>query len=84
MLLSEPMNLMMWKGLKSTFSRNHCLWRLIFGLCNLLFQIIQKLAVLHDAAEALRSHIGKGPGYRCMIGRSPNACFYGHAIELLL
>ena len=40
------MNLMMWKGLKSTFSRNHCLWRLIFGLCNLFFQIIQKLGSL--------------------------------------
>ena len=33
--------------------------------------------------EALRSHIDKRPGYRCMIGRSPNECFFSHVIGLL-
>ena len=29
-------------------------------------------AILHDAAGAVRSHSGKGPGYCYMIGRGPN------------
>ena len=30
-------------------------------------------AKLHDAAGAVRSHSGKGPGYCYMIGRGPNS-----------
>ena len=35
-------------------------------------------AILLDAAEAVRSHSGKGPGYCYMIGRGPNFCLLGH------
>ena len=35
-------------------------------------------AILHDAAGAVRSHSGKGPGYCYMIGRGPNSCVLGH------
>ena len=40
-------------------------------------------AILHDAAGAVRSHRGKGPGYSYMIGRGPNSCLLGHVIGLL-
>ena len=40
-------------------------------------------AILHDAAGAVRSHSGKGPGYCYMIGRGPNSCLLGHVTELL-
>ena len=40
-------------------------------------------AILHDAAGAVRSHSGKGPGYCYMIGRGPNSCLLGHVSELL-
>ena len=35
-------------------------------------------AILHDAAGAVRAHIGKGPGYCYLIGRGPNSCLLGH------
>ena len=40
-------------------------------------------AILHDAAGAVRSHSGKGPGYCYMIGRGPNSCLLGHVNGLL-
>ena len=40
-------------------------------------------AILHDAAGAVRSHSGKGPGYCYMIGRVPNSCLLGHVTGLL-
>ena len=40
-------------------------------------------AILHDAAWAVRSHIGKGSGYCYMIGRRPKSCLLGHVIGLL-
>ena len=40
-------------------------------------------AILHDAAGAVRTHSGKGPGYFYMIGRGPNACLLGHVTGLL-
>ena len=35
-------------------------------------------AILHDAAGAVRSQSGKGPGYCYMTGRGPNSCLLGH------
>ena len=40
-------------------------------------------AILHDAAGAVRSHSGKGPGYCYMIGRGPNSYVLGHVTGLL-
>ena len=40
-------------------------------------------AILHDAAGAVRSHSGKGPGYCYMIGRGPNSRLLGHVTGLL-
>ena len=40
-------------------------------------------AILHDAAGAVRSHTGKGPGCCYMIGRGPNSCLLGHVTGLL-
>ena len=40
-------------------------------------------AILHDAAGAVRSHSGKGPGYCYMTGRGPNSCLVGHVTGLL-
>ena len=34
-------------------------------------------AILHDAAGAVRTQSGKGPGYCYMIGRGPNSCILG-------
>ena len=39
-------------------------------------------AILHDAAGAVWSHTGKGPGYCCLIGRGPNSCLLGHVTGL--
>ena len=39
-------------------------------------------AILHDAAGAVRSHSGKGPGYCYMIGRGPNSCLLGNVTGL--
>ena len=35
-------------------------------------------AILHDAAGAVRSHTGKGPGYCYLVGRGPNSSLLGH------
>ena len=40
-------------------------------------------AILHDAAGAVRTHSGKGPGYCYMIGRGPNSCLLGHVTGLI-
>ena len=40
-------------------------------------------AILHDAAGAVRSHSGRGPGYCFMIERGPNSCLLGHVSGLL-
>ena len=40
-------------------------------------------AILHDAAGAVRSHSGKGPGYCYMIGRGPNSSLFCHVTGLL-
>ena len=40
-------------------------------------------AILHDAAGAVRSHSGKGPGYCYMIGRGPTSGLLGHVTGLL-
>ena len=39
-------------------------------------------AILHDAAGAVRTHSGKGPGYCYMIGRGTNFCLLGHLTGL--
>ena len=39
--------------------------------------------ILHDAARAVRTHSGKGPGYCYMIGRGPNSCLLGHLTGLI-
>ena len=39
-------------------------------------------AILHDAAGAVRSHSGEGPGYCYVIGRGPNSCLLGHVTGL--
>ena len=41
-------------------------------------------AKLHDAAGAVQSHSGMGPGSCYMIGRGPNSCLLGHVTGLLL
>ena len=40
-------------------------------------------AILHDAAEAVRAHSGKGPGYCYMIGGGPNSCLLGPSTGVL-
>ena len=40
-------------------------------------------AILHEAAGAVRTHSGKGPGYCYMIGQGPNSCLLGHVTGLL-
>ena len=40
-------------------------------------------AILHDAAGAVRSHSGEGPGYSYMIGQGPNSCLLGHVTGLV-
>ena len=40
-------------------------------------------AILDDAAGAVRSHSGKGPGYGYMIGRGANSSLLGHVTGLL-
>ena len=47
------------------------------------FKVFRLHAKLLDAAGAVRSHTGKGPGYCYMIGRGPNTCLLGHVTELL-
>ena len=47
------------------------------------FKLIRLHEILHDAAGAVRTHSGKGPGYCYMIGRRPNSCLLGHVPGLL-
>ena len=47
------------------------------------FKVFRLQAILHDAAGAVRTHSGKGPGYCYMIGRGPNSCLLGHVSVLL-
>ena len=46
-------------------------------------KVLRLQAILHDAAGAVRSHTGKGPGYFYMIGRGPCFCLLGHVTGLL-
>ena len=47
------------------------------------FKVFRLLAILHDAAGAVRAHSGKSPGYCYMIGRGKNSCLLGHVTGLL-
>ena len=53
-----------------------------------LYFVTRKLFRLHaisqDAAGAVRSYSGEGPGYCYMIGRGPNSCLLGHVTGLLI
>ena len=51
----------------------------VFRYC----KVFRLHAVLDDAAGAVRSHSGKGPGYCYMIGRGPNSCLLAHVTGLL-
>ena len=48
-----------------------------------LFKVFRLHAILHDAAGAVRTHIGEGPGYYYMIGEGPNSCLFGHVTGIL-
>ena len=49
-----------------------------------LFSKVFRLhAILHDAAGAVQSHSGKGPGYCYMIGPGPISFLLGHVTGLL-
>ena len=47
-------------------------------------KVFRLLALLHDAAGAVRLQTGKGRGYCYMIGRGPNCCLLGHVTGILL
>ena len=47
------------------------------------FRVFRLHAILQDAAEAVRAHRGKGPGYFGLIGRGPHSCLLGHVTGLL-
>ena len=47
-------------------------------------KVFRLQAKLHDAAGAIRSHSGKGPGYCYMIGRGAISCMLGHVTGLLV
>ena len=40
-------------------------------------------AILNDAAGAVRTHSGKGPGYCYVFGRGPDSCLLGQVTGLL-
>ena len=46
-------------------------------------KVFRLQAILHDAAGAVRSYTGKGPGYCYLIGRGPNFCLIGHVTGLV-
>ena len=46
-------------------------------------KVFRQDAKLHNAAGAVRSHTGKGPGYCYIIGQGPNSCLLGHVTGLL-
>ena len=48
-----------------------------------LFKVFRLHAIQYDAAGAVRSDSGKGPGYCYMIGRGLNSCLPGHVTELV-
>ena len=56
---------------------------LIWTLYFVTSKVFRLHAILHDAAGAVQSHSGKGPGYCYMIGRGPNSCLLGHVTGLL-
>ena len=47
------------------------------------FKALRLHEIPQDAAEAVRAHSGKSPGYCCMIGRGPNLSLLGHMTRLL-
>ena len=47
------------------------------------FKAIRLQATLHDAAEAVQAHSGKGHGYCYMVERGPNSCLLGDVTVLL-
>ena len=47
-------------------------------------KIFRPHSVLHDAAGAVRSQTGKGPGCCYTIGRGPNFCLLGHVTGRLI
>ena len=83
----------LYPGLKKTFEHDSFrknLFRGLIGYGNsyldsvfLYSKVFRLQAKLHDAAGAVRSHSGKGPGYCYMIGRGPNSCLVGHVTGLL-
>ena len=40
-------------------------------------------AILHDAAETVRSDVGEEPSYCYMVGKESNSCLRGHVTGLL-
>ena len=46
-------------------------------------KVVRLHAILNDAAGAVWSHSGKGPGYCYMIGRGPTSCLLGQVTGLL-
>ena len=69
---------------KLMFGGNHG-----FGNWNLEILFRQSMVIrvhekLHDAAQAVRAHSGKGRDYCYMVERGPNSCLLGHVTELLL
>ena len=48
----------------------------------LRFKVFRLHAVLNDAAGAVRTHSGKGPGYCYMIRRGPISCLLGQVTGL--
>ena len=46
-------------------------------------KVFRLYVLLHDAAGAVRSQTGKGPGYCYTIGRRPNSCLLGHVTKLV-
>ena len=46
------------------------------------FKVFRLHAILHDAARAVRAHIGKGPDYCYSIGRGRNSCLLGDVTGL--
>ena len=47
------------------------------------FKVFRLHAILHDAAESVRAHSGKGSGYCYKIGRGPKSCLLCHVTGLL-
>ena len=69
----------LYPGLKITFEHNSFRYS-VFRYS----KVFRLHAILHDAAGAVRSHTGKGPGYCYKIGRGPNSCLLGHVADYSL